>query len=94
MQTIKIIIGKSDGTIERNVLLLRNNEHISNAIMRYGSARRAAYRDIVGITYQRGYVWRGEQGNLPSTPALDKWVQLHSGHSDADTWDTLHPIAD
>lgn len=89
MQTVKIIIGKKDGSIERNVLLVRTNERVTNAIARYGSARRASYNDVVGITHQRGYVWRGHDAGLPSTPELDKWVQLNSGHSDADTWETL-----
>lgn len=89
MKVVKIIIGKTDGTIERNILRVPERANISNAICAYGTARQQAYGDVAGITHKRGYVWRGYDGNASGCPALADWVEMPRESKDCETWDTL-----
>ena len=89
MRIIKIVVGKTDGTIERDILRVRENGNVSNAICEYGSARQRAYHDVAGITHSRGYVWRGFDGTATGCPALDAWTNMTRAGEDPETWDTL-----
>jgi transposase len=90
MKTVKIIIGRNDGTIERGIVRVRDGYSVINAITRYGSAMQDAYHDVAGISHGRGVCWTGHSGNPHrDCPEMDKWTDMTRQDEDNVTWNTL-----
>ena len=91
MTTKKIIVARQGG-IERHVIRVRAGGHITSALIRYGTALRSAYSDIIGLSHTRGYMWVGHADNsvaASTRPDIGAWIDMTRAAEDVSTWGTL-----
>jgi hypothetical protein len=87
MKTVKLIVSRTSG-IEKHIVRVPENRSVVNYTTTYLSALRAAYGDVLCGTFCRGYVWRGNTGDLDDS-TLDRWTDARHPEYDVDTWDTI-----